>query len=702
MQPIAQSYLRSTDGSGLIKDEEALIDSLKPISGLVSNFNKRISEASETDQNHTIKRLKKDLPPGWTTSTDTDIDNRKLQIVGLNFSTNHLSPGTTSQQPDIKMIQCDSRIEPDNIDPTKSKIFQCQANCLELKLEASFGCYILDASFSPTGKNLLISGCDSLTDHSLVIWRQGADGNWSDNNRSRVGGSQNISFQLNRSENTLLSVSRDGNVKVSTLNSDGRWSESVVLAHTPHEAGYEPVMASFSPLQDKIMSFDPHTGKINVLREDGNSRWTLLNQLREIRQIGLTPLKFKATNNYLLTYNGTKATIWGCNDQSNCLENKFDMDCNELIEGCQMSNDERHALIFSHEGNQVFFLARDVNGNWSQVGEIRHSEQTANYRSVSMPNHIYTASFNGSGQYALTRDLAKKSIISGYDDNGAWVEKIEIPSCDYACFSASGRKVLASLGSGSFKIWDCNSTDNSLDKVQTLEHIGSDKAIFSPSENLLLSYGDQTNYACIWGDDEDGNLVEKARVCHQGGIDVAYFNVQEDSVLSVSRDCTVKIQWLDRDDEWRGQLMVQHQKNIDFAKFSSSERLAFTVSRDSTACILGRDDDGKWTKQATITIPDGYSIWGVHFNVLDNHFLIYGNKFNGKDHHKPGLVQLCGIGDDGKWVEKELITLDHRIKRAKFSPDGDHLMIHCENKLESVVPKGGTALLWKIPASPSA
>lgn len=44
MQPIAQSSLRSVDGSGLKKDEEALIKGLKPISGLVASYNKRVKK----------------------------------------------------------------------------------------------------------------------------------------------------------------------------------------------------------------------------------------------------------------------------------------------------------------------------------------------------------------------------------------------------------------------------------------------------------------------------------------------------------------------------------------------------------------------------------------------------------------------------------------------------------------------------------
>ncbi|WP_422459094.1 WD40 repeat domain-containing protein [Endozoicomonas sp. ALB115] len=696
MQPIAQSSLRSVDGSGLKKDEEALIKGLKPISGLVASYNKRIREASEQGQDQSFKRLKQHLPSEWTTSID--IEHRKLEIVGLHLSTNRLSPGTTSQQTAISTIQCDNRIEPGNIAPAKSEIFQCQANNLEFITMASFGGYILDACFSPTGKTLLISGCDSLNDHSPVTCRQGADGNWSEKSRSKVEASEEILFQLNRLENTLLSITPEGHLNVSTLNSYDHWKKTRVLEPPPLEDGDEQVKARFSPLQDKIMSCNPLTGKINVLHVDGNSQWTLLNPLGDIRQVGLTAPEFNATNNYLITYNGTKVTIWGCDDQSNCLENKFEKNYDSSIEDCQMSDDEQHALIFPR-GNQVFFLACDVDGHWSQVGEVRHSAQIVNHCNENVCNRICKAYLNNSGQYALTHDLAKKCIISGHDDNGAWVEKREIPSCDLVSFSISGRKVLARLGRGSFKIWGCHS-GNRLDKGQPLEHIGSDRACFSPSENLLLSFGNLTNYACIWGDDEDGNLIEKARICHQRGINFARFNGQEDSVLSISRDCTVKVQWLDRDGKWQGQLMVQHQKRIDFADFSISGRLAFTVSMDGTACILGRDDNSEWTLQA-ITRHDGYVIQGALFNKLDNHFLTFG--CSDKDHDKSGFVQFWSIGNDGKWAEKELITLAHPVEIAKFSPDSDHIMIHCQNNSGSAtLPRGATALLWKIPASLSA
>ena len=705
MNPLPPVNSRTPEATRSLEDDEkTLIKGMEALSTSATDSKKRTLEASEPDQTQSLKRFKREnLPPGRMTGTD--IGERKLEIVGMDLSTNHSSPGTrlatdaAKQHQQANIIQCDSRIETGNIAPTKSHIFQCQENCLEFKLEARFGCYILDASFSPTCKNLLISGCDSFIDHSLRTWRQDAEGNWFEN--GRVVDSQKIFPQLNQSENTLLSVSHEGNVKVSTLNSDGRWLESVALVRPPLEKSYLPVKASFSPLQDKIMSHDRQTGKINVLRMDDNGRWTPLTQPKEISHFPKTRIKpesFKASNGYLLTYNGTIATIWGCSDKSNCLEEKKVIVCNKNIGGAELSNDEQHALIFS-QGNQVNFLARGVDGSWSQIGEVHHSEQNVNCGRKIVPNRILTASFNASGQYALTRDLAKKYIISGYDDNGAWVEKLKIPSSNKVDFSPSGRKVLARLGSGSFKIWACNSTGDSLEKGQPLKHIDSDKVIFSPSENLLLSYGNQTNYACIWGDDEEGNLIEKARVCHQGGIEDAAFNTQEDSVLTVGRDCTVKIQGLGRDGKWRERLVVRHQNDIEAARFSSSSRLAFTISLDGTACILGRDDNGEWTLQA-VTIPDAYSIEDALFNRLENHFLTYGNKINHNDHDKPGFVQLWGIGDDGKWAKKELITLDHPVKIAKFSPVSDHIMILCENNLESNIPKGGTALLWEIPASP--
>lgn len=696
MQPTEQCYFSigttgNTTGCSLKKEEEALINSLKPTSGLVANFNKRIREASSQEQFQSLKRLKQYLPAGWKTTTE--FDDRKLEIVGLNFSTGHLSPDAALQQSDTKMIPSDSRIGPGNVDRTKGDIFHCQANCLELKLKTSFNLNIQHIYFSFSGKNLFINGCDSLTDHSLVSWRQDANGNWSENSRIRVG-AQKITPKLNRSENTLLTHgSRDGKVKVSTLNSVGRWVESLVLEHTPLVDGYQPVMASFSPVQDKIMTYDHRTGIINVLRMDG-SRWTLLNQPTKIRQCGARALNFVPTNNFLMTYSAEKATIWRFNDQRNCIDHIFDKVCDSLISDCQLSWDEQHAFVLVD--NRVFFLAHDAYGKWSQVGEIHHSEQPVEVdRGVRVSNRICSVSFNPSGRFALTRDLARKTKISGYGDNAVWVEKTEIPSCDYVSFSTSGRKVLANFGGGSFKIWDSTLTGN-LDKPQTLEHIGSDRAIFSRSEKqLLLSYGKETDYACIWGDDGEGNLIEKTRVCHQGGIIDAHFNTREDSVLTVGNDYTVKIQRLSRDDKWLEQLEIQHQKKIDFARFSPSGRFAFSLSQNSTACIMGQGDNGEWAQQV-VSQPGPLLIKLVHFNKSENHFLTFGK--DDKDQDKPGFVQLWSIGDDGKWAEKELIKLNHPVKEAGFSPDGDHLIIHCRN-IPWGVPKGDTVLLWKIPAS---
>ncbi|WP_257283083.1 WD40 repeat domain-containing protein [Endozoicomonas sp. SESOKO1] len=598
--------------------------------------------------------------------------------------------------------------QPGNTGPVKAGIFHCQTNYLELKLEARFRHHIVDVSFSPMGENLFIRGRDGKDDYfSLKIWRQGANGNWVQ--KGEVEDSASIyRYELNRSENTLLSSSRSGNVTVSTLNSDGYWEKAVVLGHTPCHEGYPPMVAAFSPFQDKIMSYDPQTGKINVLREDSNGRWILLTQAKEVRnsqKAGQQQGPFRATNHYLLTYKGTTATIWGCDDENNCLEELKTIECSENIRSAQLSHDERHAVIFFGKGNAAC-LNCDVDGNWSHSGEICRPESLINDDNQCHYKLVAGASFDASGQYMLTRDVSKKVIISGYLDDGTWVGKAEIEGCTKARFSPSGRKILAELGIDGFKLLDCNSIDNQLDKGQSFEHRGSYEAIFSPSENLLLSYGNETNFACIWGDDEAGNLVEKARSCHQGGVDYAAFNPQEDCVLTRSRG-TVKVLGLDSQGKWQEQFEVEHQSMIRIARFSLSGRLIYTVSLDKTACILGRDDNGQWIKQ-TVTSPDAYQIYGAQFNKLENHFLIYGNKMNRKDKCQPGFVQLFmqltqlrGTGKDGQWVIIEQIKLDHPVRMAGFSPDGDHLMIHCNDDRRGLVPsKAGTALLWKIPASP--
>ncbi|MGI2027675.1 hypothetical protein [Endozoicomonas acroporae] len=653
MEPSAQSHSSGSPGNAttrnLVKDQQALIKGLEPVSGLVTKFNKSISDVSASNQTQPLKRLKLDLPPGWLATRG--IGDRELNIVGLSFSTNHVSPDAivvdasqSHEQPHIGMIPGDSRIEPGSITPQKSDIFQCRTNSLEFKLKASFGCYIQEASISPTSKNLFITGCDSLRDYSLRTWRQDPDGNWSENGRIR--GSQKIFGQLNRSEDTLLSLCDDGNVKVSTLNNDGCWEEVAALAHTPLERNYPPVTASFSPLHDKIVTFDPRNLKINVLRLDSNGRWTPQHQPKEIicaMQTELMKPPFKTTNNYLLTLSNRSATIWGFNDENNCLEEKTVMHSRVKIKAALLSNDEQHAL---------------------------------------------------------TRDIAKNVIISGYDNNGDWVDKKTIPGCNYVDFSPSGCKLLAYLDRGAFMLCNCNSNDDTLDKGQCFRHIASDTAIFSPSENFLLSYGNQTSDVCIWGDDGEGNLINKAWIRHQGAINNAAFNDQEDSVLTSSlNDNTVKIQSLDSQGQWQEQLAVQLKCRVDDSRFSLSGRMACALSftTNTESYILWRDNDGKWMKHA-VTIPDGYGLRGVEFNGADNRFLTYGSKDIQQDHHKPGFVQLWGRGDDGKWIDEELIILDHRVRGAKFSPDGDYLIIHCANDLTCVIPKGSTALLWKIPA----
>ena len=740
--------LRRAATSRTEAQERQLLNDMKALRESVAAYNQQIPELSELKQIESLKRLNRDSPPDCTIATA--IGQRRLEIIGLNIAMGqhsaepdladalqqseqkpeqehvpeymsyscHTTP-TDDPGPDSRTVQAEATNStgsvdhqlPDvvphhsashqrqmgNTDPVTADIFQCRENNLELKLADRFGCYIIDANFSPTAKSLFIKGSDGDDDYRLDIWQQGADGTWLQ--EVKVADSASFyHYELNRSEDTLLTSSYSGNVKVSTLNSDGCWEEVVVLALTPYHEDYPPLQVTFSPLQDKIMAYDHQASSIIVLRKE-NGQWVLLTQppISHYQQTGPAQPYFKATDHYLLAYQGKTVTIWGFSDKGNYLEKKGVFECDRRIASAQLSDDERNAVIFTW-GSQALFLGCDDDGNWSQVGKIVHPEKWISDENQVHTNLISRAAFNISGQHALTHDTGDKVIISGYDDSGAWVRKAEIQDCPEARFSPSGDKLLARLGSsGLFRFWDCIRTGDPLGNGQALEHIGSRKAIFSPSENRLLSYGDKSDVACIWGNDGEGNLVKDARVYHQGGVDYAEFNAQEDSVLTYGHDLTLKIHALDSVGRWQQHLVARHQNSILDARFSHSGRLAYSVGLDDTACILGRDANGQWVQQA-VTGADGYSIDGADFNGLDNHFLTYGNKRYRYDKHQPGLVQLWGIGDDGQWVIIDQIKLDHSVQQARFSPDSEHLVINCNDiRRGPLLSAAGTALLWKIP-----
>ncbi|WP_257263542.1 hypothetical protein, partial [Endozoicomonas sp. ONNA2] len=186
------------------------------------------------------------------------------------------------------------------IDAKTADIFHCDGNYLKLKKVIKFGRDVYDARFSPTSKNLVIHGCDRNDDRVLGIWQQTADGNWSQNGKIRE---DTFRFEFNRSEDTFLSISHDGNVTVSQLNSDGIWEAAVVLAHRPSTNGEDivPVRAGFSPRQDKIMTYDFWAGKIKVLPQDSNGQWNPLTQtgISHCRLPGPQQPPFNATDHYL-------------------------------------------------------------------------------------------------------------------------------------------------------------------------------------------------------------------------------------------------------------------------------------------------------------------------------------------------------------------------------------------------------------------
>ncbi|WP_257265210.1 WD40 repeat domain-containing protein [Endozoicomonas sp. ONNA2] len=793
MQPIASG---SAAVSRMVTGERQSLDDLKPSHTSVgAAYNKQISEIPESSLNESLVQLTMDSPPESTFTTSIDERNvsnqnnpmlpqseassidsatddsgtesssydsdsssssdgadtgpacqKALTAKLPDAAANNDSPVSVKGEPLQGVAPMNSQSGTINarsdakIDAKKPDIFQCQNQYLELEKVINFGRFIRNARFSPTGKNLVINGCDRNDDGVLVILRQTEDGNWSQNREVRgdtlgwefyhgKARGNTFGFEFNRLENRFLSISCDGYVTVSKLNSDGFWEEAVVLEHSPYTNGedFVAVKAGFSPRQDKIMTYDFWADKIKVLREDSNGQWIPLTQPQGIsHQRHWGQPSFKATDHYLLTDQGLTATIWAVNDDSNCLEEKKVIECSLGIGGTQMSDDERHAVVFG--GNQVIFMGCNVDGKWSQIGEACHPEYYSKARNDYVSSVVGEASFNASGQYALSLDSNRRAIISGYDDDGSWVVKTEIQDCANVRFSPSGRKLLAHLYKpqdcnitddpladgqdpedneqnegfikllyDKFKLWDCSS--DRLDNVQTFVHSGSDNALFSPSENFLLSYGIESNFVCIWGYDEEGNLVERARVSHQEGTNKAAFNAREDSVLTRACGKVVKIQRLDSQGKRQGELVVEHQKFVLDARFSRSGLRAYTISKDGTAGILGRDNNGQWMKQAMTNRVDGYSIKGGDFNGLENHFLTYGNKIDRKNKHQPGLVQLWGIDDDGQWAEKEQIKLDYSVESAKFSPDDDHLLIQCTDRDKRGNSKHGTVLLWKLPAS---
>ncbi|WP_422460191.1 hypothetical protein [Endozoicomonas sp. ALB115] len=691
------------------------LDDLKKLHGAAEAFNKCIEKVPASDQTPSLKQLTPDLPPepGITTTTD----QRKiaeLPVSMMQQSSKDGLSGAMQQHGQLPDVAVNNR-QPDTIDPMVEDIFHCQRDYLRLTAQFSFNYGVFDASFSPEDQGLVIHGC-SRDDYRLGIWRPGTDGKWLDEHKWHSLAPNAVLRYDNESGGlTILRDNHDGSVLVSKSKDIDPGQDEVAFDRTPGNEESPKEMPDCSPLQDKIITRDVQTGKISVWGEDINGRWTPLTQNKEIRH---WPMKdsvqicFGARSNCILTCEDRTATFWNCDDQNKCLEKIKTIECNSKILSVQFSDDERHALILT-EGNEEVFVGCDADGNWLQIGEIIHPEGRLNHLNEHEGSVDY-ASINASGQHTLTVDKDRNALISGYNDDGAWVVQTEMQNCAYARFSPSGRMLRASLykpeGSGSeticrptnviYKVLDCRRPG----KAQTLEHPGSSDIIFSPSEDLMLSYGFDSEFACIWGDDGAGNLVEKARAGnYQMGISHAAFNAQEDSVLTLDLRGNLKIQGLDSQGNLHKQLVVKHSDHILDAQFSHSGNLAYSTSL-GTASILGRETNGEWIKLAQTNSTSNlgvYGIEGVRFNGPENHFLTYGNKLDSNDQRQPGLVQLWGIDADGKWVEKDKIVLDHRVGMVKFSPDGDHLFIYCfnEQKDRDADSNFSTVLVCKIPAT---
>lgn len=163
----------------------------------------------------------------------------------------------------------------------------------------------------------------------------------------------------------------------------------------------------------------------------------------------------------------------------------------------------------------------------------------------------------------------------------------------------------------------------------------------------------------VLGAENVGNL----QTSHKGWVRQVILSADNQHLLSLSADQTVKITSLTGNHRWEQQLVIVHDDEIRSATFSPDSCHAVTASGDQSAQVASVDQNGHWALTARIVHDD--DVRSANFSP-DSRLIVTASE--------DGTVKIHERADNGTWLPKATLPHTGKVISAEFSPDGKHII----------------------------
>ena len=338
--------------------------------------------------------------------------------------------------------------------------------------------------------------------------------------------------------------------------------------------------------------------------------------------------------------------------------------------------DEMVIRILMYLGTTDIAVCRSVNRHWQTLIDTSHLLARSFYRDCHLTQRI--------NSLAAQRNLAVERYHSHIR---GWLRD----------FSDRGRETARQLDNilenkhfpevlfFSIPKLLLNSNELTYQNIATIGHLSVVRdARFSPDGKYLVTVSDD-NHAKLC-ELEGGQWREKVILRHSPWVMAMRVSFSPDGkylVVTASYDNQAKL-WELEGGEWREKVTLKHSAWVMGASFSFDGNHLVITSVDGI-CKIWRLEDDQWQEKATIGHSHRQSITNAQFSPDGKYFLIASVQ---------GTVKIWKLVD-GQWREKFTINHGYRVRNARFSPDGKHLV-----SVISGVNSGGIhfhhAKLWEL------
>ena len=339
--------------------------------------------------------------------------------------------------------------------------------------------------------------------------------------------------------------------------------------------------------------------------------------------------------------------------------------------------DEMVARILMYLGTTDIAVCRSVSRQWQTVIDARHLLARSFYRDCHLTQRI--------NSLAAQRNLAVERYHSHIR---GWL----------ADFGNRGRETAKQLDNVledkhfpevlffSIPKLLLNSKELTYQNIATIRHSDIVRdARFSPDGKYLVTVSDENDAKLC--ELEGGQWREKVILRHSPWVRAmgARFSPDGKYLVTVSHNNAAKL-WELQGGQWREKVTLRHSAWVMRASFSFDGNHLVTTSSDGI-CKIWRLEDDQWQEKVTIkhSQQGSRSITDAQFSPDGKYFLIASLQ---------GIVKIWKLVD-GQWRETFTINHCYRVRNARFSPDGKHLVTVTSGENSGGIPFNQTKF-WEL------